>query len=241
MCADKQCVFSSPASELQRAVSLLGTEQDSSQLQQTLWVMGARPGSAWPVHYSESLSTNAGGEKVKPSCQALWWIHYDAFFFFQLSFFFFLSGLYFATFTKSKTICIWSPGNRNSSMATSSQRRPTDWWRRSAHFPLAPIRCWTKNKFFPKQSFKAALSKRKNVPKGAIKDYVSYRIVLFLGFSLNIFFLCFLLAAKEDTERASAERLLRRSEQLPEDPAAGGRRRERVCGQSQSQLQGVGE
>lgn len=108
--------------------------------------------------------------------------------------------------------------------------------------PIGPDQvCWTKNKFFPKQSFKAALSKRKNVPKGAIKDYVSYRIVLFLGFSLNIFFLCFLLAAKEDTERASAERLLRRPEQLPEDPAAGGRRRERVCGQSQSQLQGVGE
>ncbi len=32
---------SSPASALQRAVNQLGTEQDSSQLRQTLWVMGA--------------------------------------------------------------------------------------------------------------------------------------------------------------------------------------------------------
>ena len=182
MCADKQCVLSSPASELQRAVSLLGTEQDSSQLQQTLWVMGARLGSAWPVHYSESLSTSAGGEKVKLSCQALWWIHYDAFFSAAFFFFFFLSGLYFSTFTKLKNICIWSPGNRNSSMATSSRRRPTDWWRRSAHFLLAPIRYWTELKKILSQNkvSKQLWAREKCPPREQWRNL--YCIVSFLAF-----------------------------------------------------------
>lgn len=48
-------------------------------------------------------------------------------------------------------------------------------------------------------------------------------------------------ASEKDTKGARAERLLGRSEQLPEDPAASCRQGEGVCGQSQSQLQGVGE
>lgn len=78
--------LSSPASELQRALSLLGTEQDTSQLRQTLWVMEAC------IIVSVSLLPK---ENVK----------------------------------RKKDGCLWSPGNRNSSKATSSRRRLTDWWR----------------------------------------------------------------------------------------------------------------
>lgn len=59
--------------------------------------------------------------------------------------------------------------------------------------------------------------------------------------SVNIVFLCVFLAAEKDTERAFVKWLLRCTEQLPEDPTPGSRQRERVCGPSQSQLQGVSE
>lgn len=51
--------------------------------------------------------------------------------------------------------------------------------------------------------------------------------------------MCF-LAAKKDPEGAPGERLLRRSQQLPKGPAGGCQQGERLCCQSQSQLQGVG-
>jgi len=58
---------------------------------------------------------------------------------------------------------------------------------------------------------------------------------------LTLLFGVCVLAAEEVAERAPGERLLRRPEQLPEDAAAGGRQRERLRGQSQGVLQGVGE
>lgn len=57
----------------------------------------------------------------------------------------------------------------------------------------------------------------------------------------HLFTFVFLSEAKEDSERTPVERLLRRSEHLPKDPATGSQQGEGVCGQSQSQLQGVGE
>ena len=56
--------------------------------------------------------------------------------------------------------------------------------------PIGPdqVLDWTEENSFPKQSFKAALSPRKMSPKGAIKEFVLY--CKFLGFSLNVFFLC---------------------------------------------------
>lgn len=55
-----------------------------------------------------------------------------------------------------------------------------------------------------------------------------------------MFFLFFSLAATEDPERASAQRLLSRTQQLPEGPARGRQSGERFRCQSQSQFQGVG-
>ena len=168
MCADKQCVLSSPASELQRAVSLLGTEQDSSQLQQTLWVMGARLGSAWPVHYSESLSTSAGGEKVKLSCQALWWIHYDAFF--SAAFFFFSFCLAFISLlSQNQRIFVfghqatetaaWQPAREGNRQTDEGVQR-TSYWPRSGTGLN-----W--RKFFPKTKFQSSSEPEKNVPQGS--------------------------------------------------------------------------
>ena len=170
MCADKQCVLSSPASELQRAVSLLGTEQDSSQLQQTLWVMGARLGSAWPVHYSESLSTSAGGEKVKLSCQALWWIHYDAFF--SAAFFFFSFCLAFISLlSQNQRIFVfghqatetaaWQPAREGDRQTDEGVQR-TSYWPRSGTGLN-----W--RKFFPKTKFQSSSEPEKNVPQGSNK------------------------------------------------------------------------
>lgn len=64
---------------------------------------------------------------------------------------------------------------------------------------------------------------------------------IFLTFLKFFFTFGFLSEAKEDPERTPAQRLLRRAQQLPEDPATGSQQGEGVCGQSPSQLQGVGE
>lgn len=122
----------------------------------------------------------------------------------------------------NKQFCFWLPGNRNSSRATSLPRRLTSWWKHTLRSQSALIRC-------------CSYLKEKNMHSG-LWGWNGWE-----GRLQRLFSFVFLSEAKEDSERPPVKRLLRRSEQLPKDPATGSQQGEGVCGQSQSQLQGVGE